>query len=102
VTAGTANFVRREWDREEYERRAAERKRREEEGEEGGGEEEVGPDGRRAPAPYRPADAGVKRVAGSERGYLQARSEETDLERNLYKRRERFVVGRGRVELVCE
>ena len=83
---GAVNFQRRAWDKSEYEDRAKERSEKEALGED---ELDILPDGRKAPAPYRAAPEGLKRVAGSERAYVQARTDELHLDAKLHKKQAR-------------
>lgn len=83
--AGASNFSRREWDKEEYERRATERREKEDGGDDA--DRLVGPDGRKAPAPYRDAPAGYAGPSGSSRAYLKARDYEVDIDSKLNKKR---------------
>jgi hypothetical protein len=80
---GAVNFQRRTWDKSEYEDRAKERADKEALGED---DLDILPDGRKAPAPYRAAPEGLKRVAGSERAYVQARTDELHLDAKLHKK----------------
>jgi U4/U6.U5 tri-snRNP component SNU23 len=81
--AGSKNFVRRTWDTEEYEKKASDRAVKEAEGDETG---IIGPDGKRAPAPYKDAPEGVAGPEGSKRAYLQRRDEDLNLEARLGKK----------------
>lgn len=79
--AGAANFQRRTWDREEFEKRAKERLEKDLSGE-SVLEAQAG-----KAAPFRAAAPGLKRVEGSERAFVQARDYDLNLDAKLGKRR---------------
>ena len=81
AAVGALNVQRRTWDRDEFEARAKERLEKDLAG------ESSAVDGKKEPAPYRAAPAGLVGPAGSERAYVQARSYDLDIEAKLGKRR---------------
>ena len=86
--AGTINFERRTWDKEEFAARAAARSAAEAAAAAGGPPLPAAPGLTRAePAPYRDAPEGAAGPAGSRRAFLTSRTYEVDLEGKLGKRR---------------